>query len=111
MEEGTQNVGGMILTGENRNKRRKVSLNTTLSISNFKRTGLASNPNFRDEIPATNLLTHGPITRRLRKILTCRSTANSRPQPLKWLVIMVDVGVGHIGSLSKKMGRCVNSEL
>jgi hypothetical protein len=84
-----QNVGGMILTGENRNNRRKGSPNTTLSISNFKWTGLASNPNLRVEIPATNLLRHGPIARRLRKMLTCRSAANSRPQPLEWLVIKV----------------------
>jgi hypothetical protein len=81
-----QNVGGMILTGENRTNLRKASPNSTLSILDFKWTGLASNPNFLDEIPATNLLRQGPIARRLRKMLTCRSTANSRPQPLEWLV-------------------------
>jgi len=82
-----QNVCGMILTGETRNNRRKVSPNTTLSISKFKWTGLASNLNLRDEIPATNLLRHRPIARRLRRMLTCRSTSNSGPQPLEWLVI------------------------
>jgi hypothetical protein len=73
-----QNVGGMILTGENRNNSRKASPNTTLYISNFKWIGLASNLDFRDEKRATNLLRHGPIARRLRKILTFRSIANSR---------------------------------
>ena len=87
MEECTQNVGGMILTGKKQNNQRKTSPNIILSISDFKWTGLASNPNLRDEIPATNLLRHGPITRKLRKMLTGRSTANSRPQPLEWLGI------------------------
>ena len=68
---------------KNRNNQRKASPNTTMSISNIKWTGLASNPNLRDEIPATNLLRHGPISTRLRKMFTCRSTGNSRPQPLE----------------------------
>jgi hypothetical protein len=82
-----QNVGTIILIGENRNNQRKGSPITTLSVSIFKWTGLFSNPNLRDKISATILLRLGLIPRRLREMLTCRSTANSRTQPLEWLDI------------------------
>jgi hypothetical protein len=51
-------IGGMILTRQNRNTRRKTCPSATLSTTNLTRADLGTIPGLHDEIPATSPLIH-----------------------------------------------------
>jgi hypothetical protein len=59
MDEWVWSIGGMILTDENWNTRRKTCPSANLSTTNLWRTGLGSNLGLRDDRPVTNRFSHG----------------------------------------------------
>ena len=62
-----RSIGAMILTGENRDIRRKACPSATLFTTNPIWIGQEQNPDLRSERPATNRLSHGTIQKPFSK--------------------------------------------